>query len=579
MIKIQKISIVDLDTDAIVNAANEDLRAGGGVCGAIFKAAGYDQLQKACNTIGYCNTGSAVITPGFDLKAKYIIHAVGPIWHGGSHKEPELLYSAYYNSLKLAKEYNCHSIGFPLISSGIFGYPKEAAWHTALQACSDFLNQGEDESLTVIFAVRDEAILEMGQKMLADSVIQQTSEKHIPSMIGFFLDNEEYGCFSNWYHAEFDYAGRHYHNVEQYMMFQKVMMFQQYDLAEKIMQTKDPAKCKKLGRTKFPEFNGDVWDKTCYTIVKRGVKAKFTQNPRIQKILLSTGNSLLAECSPSDKKWGIGIDINDPKKEDISKWNGQNLLGRILMEVREELGRELQFLPNGDLQYIEARDLSPIAEWNMSAGELKRIPQYYSAIHAYSDTLSTRFGERDIFYNDYSLFDWEIAMNTNMGGGLPIAGFFEMKQEVYDIARNMKLLASENARKLAFCYKFIPFLQMVSDDVDLVEACRQYSAYSVPKRNPSLIAYLNHVFLHEAYNSGIVVTNYSDLVKDQGIERWVAEPTDEKLEGLDADHVAGCIAWHFRRDHFSEGSLISESIAEGYMLKMMKAYVTQSGRL
>lgn len=121
IIEIRKISITDLDTDAIVNAANDGLWAGSGVCGAIFQAAGYEQLQAACNAIGHCDTGSAVITPGFKLKAKFIIHAVGPMWKDGKHKEPEQLYGAYYKSLELAAANNCRSIGFPLISAGVFG--------------------------------------------------------------------------------------------------------------------------------------------------------------------------------------------------------------------------------------------------------------------------------------------------------------------------------------------------------------------------------------------------------------------------------------------------------------------------
>ena len=118
-IEIQKISIVDLDTDAIVNAANEALAAGGGVCGAIFKAAGYKELQAACDKYAHCNTGDAVITPGFKLKAKYVIHAVGPRYRDGKHGEPERLQSAYKKALELAVQNKCHSIGFPLISAGI----------------------------------------------------------------------------------------------------------------------------------------------------------------------------------------------------------------------------------------------------------------------------------------------------------------------------------------------------------------------------------------------------------------------------------------------------------------------------
>ena len=168
-IQIRKISITDLDTDAIVNAANDGLWAGSGVCGAIFKAAGYKQLQEACDKIGHCDTGSAVITPGFNLKAKYIIHAVGPRWKDGKHKEPEQLYSAYYKSLELAKANHCRSIGFPLISAGVFGYPLTGAWEQAFDACKDFLDWHKDVSLDIVFAVLDDAIIKIGREALLAS--------------------------------------------------------------------------------------------------------------------------------------------------------------------------------------------------------------------------------------------------------------------------------------------------------------------------------------------------------------------------------------------------------------------------
>ena len=159
-------SITDLDTDAVVNAANEGLWAGSGVCGAIFAAAGHDRLQKACDEIGRCDTGSAVITPGFDLKARYIIHAVGPRWQDGRHGEPELLYGAYYRSLELAAENGCRSIGFPLISAGIFGYPTDQAWRVALTACRDFLEKDKDTGMQIVFAVLSGRILAEGRKIL-----------------------------------------------------------------------------------------------------------------------------------------------------------------------------------------------------------------------------------------------------------------------------------------------------------------------------------------------------------------------------------------------------------------------------
>lgn len=165
-IRIEKISITDLTTDAIVNAANEGLWAGGGVCGAIFRAAGYDELQDACDKIGGCRTGNAVITPGFNLKAKYIVHAVGPVWNGGDQNEPKLLYSAYKQSLIVAKENGCHSIGFPLISAGIFGYPVDKAWRKAIQACQDFIKENPDYEMDIVFAVLDDRIMKTGDDAL-----------------------------------------------------------------------------------------------------------------------------------------------------------------------------------------------------------------------------------------------------------------------------------------------------------------------------------------------------------------------------------------------------------------------------
>ena len=165
-IEIQQKGITDLDVDAVVNAANSQLLEGGGVCGAIFSEAGSYELTKACSEIGECPTGSAVITPGFDLKAKYIIHAVGPIWRGGGENEEELLYSAYTQSLKLAKEHDCSSIGFPVISSGIYGYPKDEAWEVAIRACLDFLNDNPDYPIRIIFAVISDSSRELGESVI-----------------------------------------------------------------------------------------------------------------------------------------------------------------------------------------------------------------------------------------------------------------------------------------------------------------------------------------------------------------------------------------------------------------------------
>ena len=161
-IRIEQKSIIKAGTQCIVNAANTHLMGGSGVCGAIFQAAGWNQLQSACDAIGHCDTGSAVITPAFNLNAEYIIHAVGPVWYGGKKKEPQKLYGCYKASLNLAKEYGCHSIAFPLISAGIFGYPKDQAWRKALQACNDFIDDNPDYYMDILFTIPDPQILQMG---------------------------------------------------------------------------------------------------------------------------------------------------------------------------------------------------------------------------------------------------------------------------------------------------------------------------------------------------------------------------------------------------------------------------------
>lgn len=165
-IRIIKSDITKVKADAVVNAANEYLAAGGGVCGAIFEAAGHADLEKACRKIGHCDTGSAVITPAFQLDARYIIHAVGPRWAGGRNGEAEKLRSAYLSSLTLAREYNCASTAFPLISAGIFGYPEEEAWEIAINACRAFLGAHTDYQMDIIFAVRTDEKLEMGKRYL-----------------------------------------------------------------------------------------------------------------------------------------------------------------------------------------------------------------------------------------------------------------------------------------------------------------------------------------------------------------------------------------------------------------------------
>lgn len=157
MIKITIVrnDITKMATDAIVNAANTSLLGGGGVDGAIHKAAGPALLEE-CKTLNGCETGQAKITKGYNLAAKHIIHAVGPRWHGGDKNEKQLLYNAYYNSLMLAMENHIHTIAFPNISTGIYGYPKQEAALIALVATNDFCKQHPDMLKEIYFVCFDD---------------------------------------------------------------------------------------------------------------------------------------------------------------------------------------------------------------------------------------------------------------------------------------------------------------------------------------------------------------------------------------------------------------------------------------
>ncbi|WP_419727137.1 macro domain-containing protein [Terrisporobacter petrolearius] len=149
--KILHNDITIMNTDVIVNAANSKLRMGGGVCGAIFRAAGEEELQKECEQTKHCPVGQAVITKAYNLKSKYIIHTVGPIYKDGNSDEAKFLKSAYETSLNLAKDYNLKSIAFPLISSGIYGYPKKEALNIAVSTIKEFLAENEMDIYLVVF--------------------------------------------------------------------------------------------------------------------------------------------------------------------------------------------------------------------------------------------------------------------------------------------------------------------------------------------------------------------------------------------------------------------------------------------
>lgn len=190
-LQIVRNDITAMEVDAIVNAANTGLKSGGGVCGAIFAAAGAEKLQAECDSIGGCGVGEAVLTSGYDLPARYIIHTPGPIWQGGQADEARLLHNSYNNSLQLARERGLESVAFPLISAGIYGYPKDQALKIALAAISEFLLEHEMIVYLVVFDqkafVLSEKLFTAVEKYIDDNYV----EEHLMAESSRILEESE----------------------------------------------------------------------------------------------------------------------------------------------------------------------------------------------------------------------------------------------------------------------------------------------------------------------------------------------------------------------------------------------------
>ncbi|MDD6488874.1 MAG: NADAR family protein [Clostridia bacterium] len=158
-------------------------------------------------------------------------------------------------------------------------------------------------------------------------------------VVCFHNPNEINGYLSNWYISEFEKDGQKYSSMEQYMMYQKAITFNDTQTAQKILQTSDPGKIKAFGR-EVKGFDNVIWNGMRQIIVYEGLLAKFSQNSVLKNQLLATGNNMLAECAVQDRIWGIGLSMNDQKRFDMKEWKGQNLLGFALMAVRKALAQK-----------------------------------------------------------------------------------------------------------------------------------------------------------------------------------------------------------------------------------------------
>jgi ribA/ribD-fused uncharacterized protein len=252
-----------------------------------------------------------------------------------------------------------------------------------------------------------------------------------PKVVTFYHEYEKDGYLSNWYESGFRFLGDTFPTSEHWMMWQKAAAFRDWDTAANVLEATSPAAAKALGKQVKP-YSDTTWNEARVPLMKVGLRQKFAQNERLMNDLLSTGSAALAEASPKDTVWGIGIGKDDPKSADPGKWHGRNLLGITLMEVRSEL-RTLSAI-DGRLEWPVDR-LADSHVWHMSLLELARVPSTRPAALMYAAIAAQNVphwhGARDALRKiDAPIGDIDESMHLNMGGGLPIAGWHELLDEL-----------------------------------------------------------------------------------------------------------------------------------------------------
>lgn len=255
-----------------------------------------------------------------------------------------------------------------------------------------------------------------------------------PQQIGFWRETEHFGCFSNWYPAGFDFRGTHFSTSEHWMMWEKARLMGDNGTAAQILAAPTPRKAKELGGQVSP-YDGKLWDAVREQLVYYGVREKFLQNAHEREQLLSTGSALLAEASPNDQVWGVGMTVDDPRFLNPAKWDGENLLGRTCMRVRADI-RQLVALGCLD----EVRDGGPQlsdAIAHMTLLQLSRIPAARAAVYCYativSHTAPNVYPTAGVFLkknHNVTVKDIMGLMDHKQGAGLPVTGWYELVREL-----------------------------------------------------------------------------------------------------------------------------------------------------
>ena len=253
-----------------------------------------------------------------------------------------------------------------------------------------------------------------------------------PTIVTFYHEYDQNGYLSNWYESPFVVFGYGFRTAEHWMMWQKARMFGDFGKADEILDAKTPKDAKALGKDVKP-YDDDKWAVCREQLFLCGLRHKFVQNEPLRDKLLSTGSAILAEAAPRDRIWGIGKGQNDPDINDPATWRGLNLLGRALMTVRSDL-RMLE-RQDGDMDWQKV-ELERLQVWDMTLLELSRIPLTRRAALAYAKIVSTNLP--DMFPDVKRVLDQlrmpasdiDEMIGINMGGGLPIAGWHELLDEL-----------------------------------------------------------------------------------------------------------------------------------------------------